>query len=62
MFILGQTGAGKSTFLKNMMLQDARNEQGFCLIDPHGDLINELIPLLPKGRINDVVYVNPLDI
>ncbi|MDA4845248.1 type IV secretory system conjugative DNA transfer family protein [Hoeflea poritis] len=37
-YIIGQTGTGKSTLLRNMMIQDAANSQGFCLIDPHGDL------------------------
>lgn len=42
LYVLGQTGTGKSTLLKTMALQDARNGQGFCLIDPHGDLASEL--------------------
>jgi Helicase HerA, central domain len=43
LYIIGQTGTGKSTLLKNLALQDARDGVGFCLIDPHGDLAAELI-------------------
>lgn len=41
-YVIGQTGTGKSTLLANLMRQDAEREQGFCLIDPHGDLASEL--------------------
>ena len=41
-YVLGQTGTGKSTLLRTMALQDARNGQGFCLIDPHGDLAKDV--------------------
>ena len=47
LYIIGQTGTGKSTLLKNLALQDARDGVGFCLIDPHGDLAAELIDQLP---------------
>jgi Helicase HerA, central domain len=42
LYIIGQTGTGKSTLLKNLALQDALNGTGFCLVDPHGDLATEL--------------------
>lgn len=42
LYIIGQTGTGKSTLLQNMVWQDARNQQGVCLIDPHGDLADAL--------------------
>jgi type IV secretory pathway TraG/TraD family ATPase VirD4 len=38
LYVIGQTGTGKSTFLLNLALQDARAGRGFCMIDPHGDL------------------------
>lgn len=41
-YVLGQTGTGKSTLLRTMALQDAKNGQGFCLIDPHGDLAKDV--------------------
>jgi DNA-binding transcriptional MocR family regulator len=42
LYCVGQTGTGKSTLLSNLMLQDARHGTGFCLIDPHGDLAEQL--------------------
>jgi type IV secretory pathway TraG/TraD family ATPase VirD4 len=53
MFCLGQTGTGKSTLLLNMMQQDAQRDQGFCLIDPHGDLAKAV---LANGKQSDQLY------
>ena len=50
-YIIGQTGTGKSTLLANMALQDARHGAGFCLIDPHGDLADELARSIRSGLI-----------
>ena len=50
-WIIGQTGTGKTTLLKNMALQDLEKGQGFTLIDPHGDLAEELRPYLPDTAI-----------
>lgn len=52
LYIIGQTGTGKSTLLLNMALQDAVNDVGFCLIDPHGDLAEEL-----AARVGDRALV-----
>ncbi len=49
--ILGQTGTGKSTLIQNMAVQDIRQRNGFCLIDPHGDLAEALRPHLPEGAV-----------
>ncbi|MEP7166475.1 MAG: DUF87 domain-containing protein [Candidatus Woesebacteria bacterium] len=62
MYILGATGTGKSTMLLSMIKQDIEHGKGVCVIDPHGDLIENILPLIPENRINDVVYVNPDDI
>ena len=51
MLLMGQTGTGKTTLLKNMILQDIEVGRGFCLIDPHGDLSEDLKPVLPKDAI-----------
>ena len=61
-YILGATGTGKSTMLLSMIEQDIKNNKGFCLIDPHGDLIEQALSVIPKERIPDVVYFNPDDI
>lgn len=55
-YIIGQTGTGKSTMMENLAIQDMRNGNGFCLIDPHGDLCEHILPYLPKERIDDLVY------
>lgn len=62
MYIMGKTGAGKSEFIKNLAAQDIRNGKGVCVIDPHGDLADGLLELVPKERYDDVVYFNPSDV
>lgn len=62
MYIIGQTGTGKTTLLKNMIQQDLQNGEGVCFIDPHGDVAQEILGLIPKERIDDVIYFNPGDV
>ncbi len=61
MYIMGKTGTGKSEFIKNLAVQDIRNGKGICVIDPHGDLADGLMELIPKERYDDVIYFNPSD-
>lgn len=61
-YILGATGTGKSTMLLSMIKQDVDNNKGLAVIDPHGDLTDQIISVIPKERIADVVYFNPDDI
>ncbi len=61
-YVIGQTGTGKTTLLKNIAEQDMKNGDGICFIDPHGDVAQELLGLVPKERIDDVIYFNPGDI
>jgi len=61
-YILGATGTGKSTILLSMIDKDMKNGKGLCVIDPHGDLIENVLSLVPKKRIKDIVYFNPDDI
>lgn len=61
-YILGATGTGKSTMLLSMLKQDIENNKGLCLIDPHGDLVDQVLSVIPKSRIQDVVFFNPDDI
>ena len=61
-YVVGKTGTGKTTLLKKMAVQDIRNGEGAAVIDPHGDLAEELLYYVPKERINDVVYFNPADL
>jgi len=62
MYLIGQTGSGKSTILFHMAKDDIQKGKGLCVIDPHGDLVEDLLTVIPKKRINDVVYINPFDI
>ncbi len=61
MYIIGKTGTGKSEFLKDMILQDIRNGEGVAVIDPHGDLIEGVLPLIPPQRAEDVIMFDPSD-
>ncbi len=55
-YTIGQTGTGKSTAMLTMAMQDLKMGNGFCLIDPHGDLCEHLLHHLPKERIDDLIY------
>jgi hypothetical protein len=61
-YILGATGTGKSTMLLSMIKQDVDHNKGLSVIDPHGDLIEQIISVIPRSRVKDVVYFNPDDI
>ena len=58
-YVIGQTGAGKSTLLHNLILQDIEVGRGVCLIDPHGDMAQEILSEIPPSRTGDVVYFDP---
>jgi hypothetical protein len=61
MYIIGKTGSGKSEFIKNLVIQDIIAGKGVGVIDPHGDLADGIMELIPKERYDDVVYFNPSD-
>lgn len=61
LYVIGQTGTGKSNFLQEMAKQDARNGKGFCFIDPHGDAIEDILTAVPKERAEDVIVFDPSD-
>ncbi|KKS95630.1 MAG: hypothetical protein UV73_C0015G0005 [Candidatus Gottesmanbacteria bacterium GW2011_GWA2_43_14] len=60
-YIIGKTGVGKSVLLKEMILQDIRAGKGVAAIDPHGDLVEGILPLIPPERAEDVIYFDPSD-
>ncbi len=60
-YIIGQTGAGKSGLLELFALSDIFYNQGYCIIDPHGDFAINNLRFIPESRIKDVVYFNPAD-
>jgi len=61
-YYIGQTGTGKSWFMKSMIIQDIINGEGVAVIDPHGELIEDVLAFIPKERIDDVVIFEPFDI
>lgn len=62
MYVIGQTGMGKSVFLENLAFQDMCDGHGFAFIDPHGDAVEALLQRVPEERIDDVIYFDPADI
>ena len=62
MYVIGQTGMGKSVFLENIAFQDMCDGRGFAFIDPHGDAVEALLKRVPEERIDDVIYFDPADI
>lgn len=58
-YVIGQTGTGKTTLLKNMITQDILNGEGVCMIDPHGSDIQDILAVIPKSRYEDVIYFDP---
>lgn len=60
-YVIGKTGTGKTTLIKNMVLQDIRNGSGVGIIDPHGEFVEDVLEHIPAERTNDVVYFNPVD-
>lgn len=61
-YMIGQTGVGKSGFISNLAFQDMHEGRGFALIDPHGDLVEDLLANVPKERVEDIIYFNPGDL
>ena len=61
-YVIGATGMGKSVFLKNVAYQDMLDGRGFAFIDPHGDVVEELLAMVPPDRIDDVIYFDPSDL
>lgn len=60
-YIIGQTGSGKSGLLENLALQDMLDGKGFAFVDPHGDSAERLLGMVPKERVEDVIYFSPGD-
>ncbi|MDP3015089.1 MAG: type IV secretion system DNA-binding domain-containing protein [bacterium] len=61
-YIIGQTGTGKSTLMTNMVVDDIKNGKGVAIIDPHGDLIEKILGVIPEERGDDVIIFDPSDI
>ncbi len=61
MYVIGMTGSGKTTLMQNMIVQDIRNGEGCCFIDPHGEAIDHILSTIPPERADDVVLFDPAD-
>ncbi len=59
LYVIGQTGTGKSVFLKNLCIQDIQAGEGTCFIDPHGNDIIDILAAVPPERYEDVIYFDP---
>ncbi len=61
LYLIGQTGTGKSALLKNIVAQDIRSGAGVCFIDPHGTDVQDILSIIPEERMQDVIYFDPAD-
>ncbi len=61
-YVIGKSGVGKSVLIANMALQDIGNGDGVCVVDPHGDLIMDILARIPEHRWKDVIHFNPSDV
>ncbi len=61
MYIIGKSGTGKSKLIAHMARQDIANGKGVCVIDPHGDLVEDIVGAIPDNRVDDLVYFDPSD-
>ncbi|HEX8994365.1 MAG TPA: TraM recognition domain-containing protein [Candidatus Paceibacterota bacterium] len=61
LYIIGQTGTGKSALLKNIVIQDIKAGNGVCFIDPHGSDVQDILSSIPPERVQDVIYFDPGD-
>ncbi len=59
LYAIGQTGTGKTSFLKQLILQDIKNGEGVCFIDPHGSDVADILGSIPPERFEDVIYFDP---
>ncbi|MDP1629023.1 MAG: DUF87 domain-containing protein, partial [bacterium] len=62
LYVIGQTGTGKSVFLKNLIQQDIENGEGVGFLDPHGDSVEAILGLIPPSRADDVILIDPADL
>ena len=62
LYVIGQTGTGKSVFINNLTGQDIAKGEGVCIIDPNGDLFEDVLKRIPKERMEDVVVFDPSDL
>jgi len=62
LYLIGQTGTGKTVLMESLIRQDIESGKGICVIDPHGELAEFVLSIIPQERVNDVIYFDPGDI
>ncbi len=62
LYMIGQTGTGKSTLIGNLVMQDIQAGKGVAIIDPHGDLVENALGFVPRERLDDIIYFDPGDL
>ena len=62
LYVIGQTGTGKTSLMKELIRQDIENGKGACVVDPHGEFAEHVLSIVPISRAEDVIYFNPGDI
>lgn len=62
LYVIGQTGTGKSVFMESLIRQDMEAGKGVCVIDPHGEFAEFSLSIVPAERVDDVIYFNPGDV
>jgi len=60
-YVIGKSGTGKSTLLENMAISDIDRGNGLCVIDPHGDIAEDILKYIPERRKQDLIYFNATD-
>ena len=60
-YVVGQTGTGKTSFMRNLAIQDIEAGRGMAVVDPHGEFVESLLAAIPENRLRDVIYFNPID-
>jgi hypothetical protein len=58
LYVLGITGSGKTTLLASLACQDMKAGYGLCFLDPHGDVVDQLLERVPRNRLNDLVLLD----
>lgn len=62
LYVIGQTGTGKTGLMKSMIIQDIQNGDGCCFIDPHGNDVFDILAAVPPERYKDLIYFDPADL
>lgn len=62
MYIIGRTGSGKTTMMFSMAKHDIESGRGMAFLDPHGDVADDLVSIIPEHRLNDLIFINPIDL